>query len=206
MPKKKPVDPEASRRARRSRTSGRTFERTIVNWLKARYQDQPWAQELRRSDQTHRAWLSDVTGVPGLWIECQLATTPFPARKLQQAMRDVAEYAVAGKKAIPIAVTKRKHSASTEVTLCLGDLARLLRASCEKPLFERPVTLALEAFFDLWDCASYGSDSAVLDTGEIAKKLKGEHVSALKKRGVTAQDLVVEERKPRRAPRLEAPL
>lgn len=73
---------------RLSRNSGRRFEQEVVRELKRLLPQ--YADRIRRASQTHKAHESDVTGVPGLWIECQFAAKPTPKAKLRQAIADAA--------------------------------------------------------------------------------------------------------------------
>lgn len=106
---------------KRSRRKGHDFERLIVRKIKERFSDCSWASGVRRSDQSHRAALSDVTGWPGVWVECQTAASPNPAAKLRQALHDVGAAGDIGQSVI-VAVTRRKGSPVIEATLRLADL------------------------------------------------------------------------------------
>jgi hypothetical protein len=95
-----------------------------VRMLKERFSDQPWCKNIRRTDQSHYAIQPDVTGPPGLWIECQSAqpTKSDPAGKLAQATRDC------GKRDIPVAIINRKGGAGShkiQVYLTLASLIRI---------------------------------------------------------------------------------
>lgn len=70
----------------RSRNSGKRFEKEVARELRRLFP--AYAHQIRRALQAHKAWESDVTGVPGLWVECQFAKRPTPLAKLRQAYRD----------------------------------------------------------------------------------------------------------------------
>lgn len=174
---------------RQARTFGKTFERAIVHEMKEAFAGYSFADMIRRSDQSHRAWLPDVTGVPGLWIECQVAARTSPYGKLAQAIRDVQQFK--GKEyAIPIAITRQKGSPTISATLCLSDLAFITNAmngvfetleNLEKDrsgLGLTPVTLLFDLFNELI-CASKLLEldlftGRAIDTEVLRASLQGE--------------------------------
>lgn len=101
------------------RDKGKRFERQIAKKLRERFPKH--ADEIRRSIQSRQAEESDVTGLPGLWIECQDAAVPTPLKKLEQAERDVI-VAKLEEELIPIAVTHKSRAKDIRVTLRLAHL------------------------------------------------------------------------------------
>ena len=101
------------------REKGKRFERLIANKLREFFPEH--TDEIRRSIQSREAEESDVTGLPGLWVECQDAILPTPLKKLEQAERDVRannlELSI-----IPIAVTHQIRAKAIYVTLRLSHL------------------------------------------------------------------------------------
>jgi hypothetical protein len=143
-----------------SRTKGHTFERLIANCFRETLPE--FADQIRRSEQGHGAFGSDITGVPTLWIECQHAgpQTHNPEVKLAQAIRDAA-----GSRNLPVAITRMTRARSIDCTLRLGDLAHLLHMTRNRMIpFEvlrgdavevehAPVTIDLDAFLLLFRVA-----------------------------------------------------
>ena len=101
------------------RDKGKRFERQIARKLRDSFPK--YAELIRRSIQSRQAEESDVTGLPGLWIECQDAANPTPLKKLKQAEHDVR---VAGlvDELIPIAVTHKSRTKDIYVTLRMAHL------------------------------------------------------------------------------------
>ena len=132
---------------RLQRTKGKVFERWVAQQFREAY---PFLDGVRRSQQGAGAEQSDVTGVPGLWIECQDAARPTPLAKLVQAERDVAEAKLQG--ILPIAVVHRAGSSrtSTTVTLRAGAFPRLYgKGGCLEKWRTPPVTIGLSDFLNL---------------------------------------------------------
>lgn len=148
--------PRTSAQAKRAREYGHEFERTIVNAVKARFVDRPWADTVRRSDQSHRAWLPDVAGWPALWPECETTDASHlnPIKKLEQGIRDAKAHGVG---LVPVAITRRKGSPKIRATLRLCDLVLMLTGEdfSDDSLGDRPVELAFEDFCDLYDDARF---------------------------------------------------
>lgn len=130
-----------------SRTSGHDFERLIVRKFKAWFSDRPWAEKVRRANQGHQAHASDVTGVPGIWVECQTAQDPTPETKLHQAERDVERLQV-DIPLVPVAVTRKKGSTNIRATLRLSDLINLSFGT-DLQATDPEVTLSLESFLTI---------------------------------------------------------
>ena len=101
------------------RNKGKRFERLIANKLREFFPEH--IEEIRRSIQSREAEESDVTGLPGLWIECQDAILPTPLKKLEQAERDVRSNKLE-LDIIPIAVTHQIRAKAIYVTLRLSHL------------------------------------------------------------------------------------
>tara|TARA_A100001391_G_scaffold122821_1_gene83729 strand:- start:5410 stop:5880 length:471 start_codon:yes stop_codon:yes gene_type:complete len=101
------------------RIKGKVFERKIARKLRETFPE--FADEIRRSIQSRQAEESDVTGLPGFWIECQDAKQPTPTKKLEQAERDV-RVARQVDTTIPIAVTHKIRAKDILVTLRLHHL------------------------------------------------------------------------------------
>lgn len=101
------------------RDKGKRFERQIAKKLREKFPE--YSEEIRRSIQSRQAEESDVTGLPGLWVECQDAAVPTPKQKLLQAERDV-HVANLYRKIIPIAVTHKSRAKEIFVTLRLANL------------------------------------------------------------------------------------
>lgn len=101
------------------REKGKRFERQIAKKLREVFPE--YSEEIRRSIQSRQAEESDVTGLPGLWVECQDAAVPTPKQKLLQAERDVL-VANLYSKIIPIAVTHKSRAKDIFVTLRLANL------------------------------------------------------------------------------------
>lgn len=112
------------------------------------------AGRVRRANQARQAEESDVTGLPGFWIECQNAVKPTPIDKLRQAERDVL---AASSTDIPISVTYY-GAHNIVVTLRLRELMFLytaqargyfVRADVETSPEFAPVSMRFEEFLDL---------------------------------------------------------
>lgn len=164
---------------RQARKFGHNFERAVVNIFKETFAGEQWAEFIRRADQAHKAYLPDVTGVPGLWPELQAANHVTPLAKLQQAMRDTEPYRREDKEVIPLAITRAKGDSSiaAKVTMRLSDAAFLLSESSKRTLGSDEVTatisltdfLALYEGARLWenkDWAPYAIDTAALSTDD----------------------------------------
>lgn len=133
-----------------SRSKGKRAERRIATVLRERFPE--IAGDIRRSIQSRQAEESDICGLPGFWLENQDAAEPTPKAKLEQAIRDVC----ANKKEtelVPVAITHKTRSKSTEVTMRAGDLFRLFVQASETtdafPFADRPVQIDFETFLDL---------------------------------------------------------
>lgn len=131
-----------------SRNKGKVFERKVAAVFRERFPQ--IAADVRRSIQSRKAEESDVTGVPGLWIECQDAARPEPLVKLLQAERDRDS---AGALLIPVAVTHKKGEKTIQATLRVRSLALLASDYGLYPAAWRgpdvPVTLDLLDFVEL---------------------------------------------------------
>ena len=128
------------------RVKGKVFERKVAKLFREAY---PFLDSVRRSQQGGGAEQSDVTGVPGLWIECQDARSPTPWAKLKQAIGDSIAAEERGEDArVPIAVTHRTGSRSVEVMLMLESLCAMQGQHLEYAS-HTPVTLSLDDFFAL---------------------------------------------------------
>ena len=101
------------------RDKGKRFERQIARKLKEFFPEH--SETIRRSIQSREAEESDVTGLPGLWIECQDARLPTPLKKLEQAERDVRANKLEAT-IIPIAITHKIRNKAILVTLRLSHL------------------------------------------------------------------------------------
>lgn len=101
------------------RDKGKRFERQIARKLRDFFPT--YSETIRRSIQSREAEESDVTGLPGLWIECQDARIPTPLKKLEQAERDVRANKLEAD-VIPIAVTHKMRNKTIHVTLRLSHL------------------------------------------------------------------------------------
>ena len=101
------------------RDKGKRFERQIARKLRESFPK--YAEVIRRSIQSRQAEESDVTGLPGFWIECQDAANPTPLKKLKQAERDV-QVADLVDELIPVAVTHKSRAKDIFVTLRLHHL------------------------------------------------------------------------------------
>ena len=133
-----------------SRNKGATYERKIATLLRERFPQ--FKEDIRRSVQSREAEESDVTGIPGLWLELQHAANPTPDAKLKQAIRDHPP----GTK--PIAITHKTRSKSTEVSMQLITLIQLYKLMVKKAnpgipasLLKVRVQLDLEPFLQLID-------------------------------------------------------
>jgi len=102
-----------------SRDKGKVFERKIARCLRETFPQH--AEEIRRSIQSRQAEESDVTGLPGFWVECQDAITPTPTKKLEQAEHDV-RVANLTETIIPVAVTHKIRCKDIFVTIRLHHL------------------------------------------------------------------------------------
>lgn len=140
---------DQKRLGRMRRNKGQTFERTIVHAFQEAFAGEKWTERVRRSDQGFGAVLSDVTGVPLLWIECQHAHAPTPEAKLDQAIEDcngAADRDEVSRLTIPIAITKQTGRRSSTVTIRLRDFSRLIHWAGDRPdapsaHIEKPVAL-----------------------------------------------------------------
>ncbi len=112
---------------KRSRTKGKVFERAVAKLLRERFPHKWWADKIRRSDQGHGASLSDVTGVPGVWLECETGAATCPPKKHQQALRDIAKAKMEGQ-ALPVVVQRKKGSPRIHAHLTIADLVGMLDA------------------------------------------------------------------------------
>lgn len=136
------------------RRIGHDYERLIVNEWKARFQDREWAEGVRRTDQSHRAYLCDVHGVPGLWQECGKNSRALPKKKLEQAVEDLKRSSYADD-LTPISVT-REHRGEHTVAIRLSDFDYLLKviAALKRRAPGRIVVqLGLHDFMDVYDLA-----------------------------------------------------
>lgn len=153
MPSTKTKKKVRSRSAigRQARAFGHEFERAIVHEFKEHFKDEPWAESVRRSDQSHRAWLPDVTGVPGLWPECQVAQNIQPEVKLKQALRDTARFKSQNKIVCPVAITRRKGQQTINVTVRAHDLGLMILSAAGDPeARDAAVSMSLDAFLELY--------------------------------------------------------
>ena len=119
----------------KSRVKGKVFERVVARILREAFPE--YAESIRRSDQGHGAADCDVTGLPGLWFECEDAASPNPAGKLAQAIGD----APSGR--MPIAVTHKKGARRIKASLRLSDLVRIWLLAAESHAVHSMVTLDL---------------------------------------------------------------
>ena len=134
-----------------SRRKGHEFERKIARQLRERFPR--YADDIRRADQGHGANASDVTGLPLVWLELQHAATPTPVGKLEQAERDILEAPEDAHTRIPVAVTHKSRTHTTQATLRLRGLLRLVYAVPTQVLPSlggEPVTLDWEDFLKLY--------------------------------------------------------
>lgn len=97
-----------------SRRKGASYERKIADILRKRFPQ--FAEAIRRSIQSRQAEESDVTGIPGLWLELQHAARPTPTVKLAQAIRD------APVDMIPVAITHQTGCKGDDVFMRMRDL------------------------------------------------------------------------------------
>jgi hypothetical protein len=134
---------------RLSSLKGKQFERKIANVLRAQWP----GIEVRRSSQADRAVNSDVyiTNAPikleRIWWECEDSRTPNPAKKLEQAERDIASLPGPQRDRLPVVVWHRigeRHSSAT-MPLAVLDILR----GKESVLRNEPVTMELGAFLDV---------------------------------------------------------
>ena len=113
-----------------------------------------FADSIRRSLQSDMAYTSDVTGIPGLWLECNHSKNPNPINKLNQAITDSKKV---NSFTIPVAIWHKTRSKSHNVTMRTGDYVRLATCTKNAPLVthtsEIPVTILLEDFFLLLETA-----------------------------------------------------
>lgn len=141
--------------AKFSRDKGKRFERRIAKIIRER-----WPQlkdEIRRSIQSREAEESDVTGLPGFWLECQDAATPTPAAKLEQAIGDSED----GTKGMPVAITHKTKTRTIEVSLRLADLLALAHKNDAGygSVWSHRVQIDLETFLKLVeDGNEWGND------------------------------------------------
>jgi hypothetical protein len=112
-----------SQRGKASRVKGRKFEQDVANIFREWFPD----LEIYRGDQKHKARESDISGVPGFWIECQHAAKPNPKMKMEQARRDAGEAISQG--TIPLVVYKKTGTGTVRAALKLSHLMTLTGAS-----------------------------------------------------------------------------
>lgn len=134
-----------------SRAKGKRGERAIATKIRERFPQ--FASDIRRSIQSRAAEESDVTGLPGFWLEINFAVNPNPLDKLVQAEHDVS-VSLTRKKDIPVAITHKTGARTSQATMRLSNLVMLsegtvILLSTEPKLVGIPVTMDLEAFFDL---------------------------------------------------------
>ncbi len=114
-----------------------------------------WVKEVRRSDQTHRAHLSDVTGWWRIWCECETAVDANARRKLEQAERDIRAKQTGDGVGHHLAVAVVREKGSPTITASFRLYHFLLlneRMDDLDDLTEGPVmTTTLEEFFELYD-------------------------------------------------------
>lgn len=96
-----------------SRTKGKRGERAVAAMIRARFPH--LAEQVRRSIQSREAEESDVTGLPGFWIEVQDARAPTPLAKLEQAERD-RDRSLTRKLDLAVAVTHASGARSWQAT------------------------------------------------------------------------------------------
>lgn len=126
---------------RMSRDKGSRFERFVAQRLRQAFPS--YFDAIRRGKQSHRADEDDVTGLPGIWNECQDAVDPDPVGKLQQAIND----APAG--CLPVAITHKTRARGVKATVRASDLVRVWMLSASSPSTDTPVTLDFEAWLSL---------------------------------------------------------
>ena len=130
-----------------SRNKGKTFERQIASLIRSRFPH--LAENIRRSIQSRKAEESDVTGLPGFWLECQDAIDPTPLAKLEQAERD--SLASETRKADHcVAITHRIRGRVIYATMRLETVVALswvTDAALTHGLI--PITMTLDDFFTL---------------------------------------------------------
>jgi hypothetical protein len=132
-----------------SRQRGKSFERKIAAAIRKRIPS--IAPDVRRSIQSRKAEESDVTGVPGWWIECQDAANPTPVEKLEQAERDsIATQVAGGELCWCVAITHRKRSQTIQASMRLRALTMLTSGRYpESALSEAVVTLDFNDFLSI---------------------------------------------------------
>lgn len=121
---------------RKSRNKGAAFERLVVNTIKKAWPD----VEVRRGKQSHYAdepdvvvrMLTETDNIcdrrDTLWIECQHANAPSPAKKMEQARRDAGAGAPhrGPASSVPVVVWRRTGSREVQATLTCEDAGWLL--------------------------------------------------------------------------------
>ncbi len=122
-----------SRRGRRSRDKGTSFERLVANAIRAHAP----SAVVRRGKQSHLADEGDVVveidGHPlaRLWIECNHSSKESIATKLAQAEADCAKWDrwVNDQRMVPVVVWRRTGSPSVNVTCRFAALVALINLS-----------------------------------------------------------------------------
>ena len=154
IPAPKPAKPAKQNRTpsevgKLSRRSGHDFEREVANRYRERFADEPWIGKIRRSDQGFGAAEPDVTGIPGIWTECQHAADSSwsPTLKLEQAIRD------SKGAALPVAITRRKGHRTVSATLRLSDLCSLCDRAGDVGVGDAFASVDFDTFLDLLERA-----------------------------------------------------
>jgi hypothetical protein len=174
---------------KQARAFGHAFEREIVHRFRVFFAAYEWSDEVRRSDQAHKAWLPDVAGVPGLWPECQVAEQSTPEKKLAQAIRDSLEQRQrrGSRLPMPVAITRRKGTKAIKATLTLGDLAHLFEHALRNgkhggvaEIMQAPVSLDVEQFMQLFLTSSLHENYSDEATPVVAAARKDALLTAAK--------------------------
>ncbi len=152
-------------RGRQARKSGHGFERTAAEKFREYFATWRWAKLVRRSDQAHGPHQGDLTGLPGLWTECQKAAHLDPARKYAQALRDLDKAKAKGacpKTDIPIVVMCAKGTAKILVVLELVHFYQMVSGAPSLGPVGWTVTVTLEQFFAAYKLHLTRADEALL--------------------------------------------
>lgn len=145
----KKKNPKNVRAGKKSRRKGGVFERKVAKIVRATFP----GVEIRRSTQSERAYNSDIFVDNGpelfkrIWWECNSSRNPQPAKKLEQAERDVkAFYEREGKTRLPVVIWHRIHSPYIHVRITVETLCILQGLYCAR---QEELDMRLEAFMSI---------------------------------------------------------
>lgn len=145
---------------RRSRLKGKKFELTVRDHMLAGLPDK--SLSIHRTSQADRAWHADLmiesSTAPqwllDLWVECEHAKEPTPAKKFEQASEDAFKASArCGRTRVPVVIWRRSGERRLWASTSLAWLMNLNGAPLDPlgfcPGAEKLVTMALGDLLDV---------------------------------------------------------